>query len=161
MVDTGTGVYAAIVYLFRFEQGERVMSRFVLLMATLMVLVGFTTANAGSGLNMEDGMWEITSRVKVQGMTVPTMTYSQCMTKEDAVPQNSSPQQNNCKVLDKKKVGNTVSWAVVCKEQTGDIKGKGSITYHGDRFEGQVTMEYAGMEMVTDMSGKRTGPCTK
>jgi hypothetical protein len=137
------------------------MVRLMLSAMILATVVGLVPVHAASGLDMQEGMWEITSQVKMQGMTVPAMTYSQCITKEDAIPQNSSPQQNNCKISDVKTVGSTVSWSIVCKEQTGDIKGNGSITYHGDRFEGQVTMEYAGMVMVTEMNGKRVGPCTE
>jgi hypothetical protein len=114
---------------------------------------------AGSELNMQDGMWEITSTVKMQGMTIPPMTFSQCITKEDAVPQNNSPGQEDCKVSDMKIVGSTVSWTMTCSGQAGDMKGTGKITYHGDRFEGQMTTEHMGMVMVTEMTGRRTGPC--
>ena len=58
-----------------------------------------------------------------------------------------------------KTVGSTVSWTVTCNEQAGNMKGKGKITYHGDRFEGEMTTEHMGMVMVTEMSGRRTGPC--
>ena len=40
-----------------------------------------------------------------------------------------------------------------------NMKSKGKITYHGDRFEGEMTTEHMGMVMVTEMSGRRTGPC--
>ena len=123
-------------------------------------LVSFCSAvYAGSEMNMQDGMWEITSQVKMQGMTIPPMTFSQCITKDNAVPQNNSPGQDDCKVSDMKTTGSTVSWSVVCGEQAGNMKGKGKITYHGDRFEGEMTTEHMGMAMVTEMSGRRTGPC--
>lgn len=119
----------------------------------------FGVVYAGSELNMEDGMWEITSQVKMQGMTIPPMTFSQCITKDNAVPQTNSPGQEDCKVSDMKTIGSTVSWSVVCGEPSGNMKGKGKITYHGDRFEGEMTTEQMGMVMVTEMSGRRTGPC--
>ena len=65
-------------------------------------------ATAATTLNLEDGMWEVTSQVKMQGMMIPPMTFSQCITKENAVPQGNSPGQDNCKVSDMKTVGNTV-----------------------------------------------------
>ncbi len=114
---------------------------------------------AGSELNMEDGMWEVTSQVKMQGMTIPPMTFSQCITKDNAVPQTNSPGQDDCEVSDMKTIGSTVSWSVVCGEKAGNLKGKGKITYHGNRFEGEMTTEHMGMVMVTEMSGRRTGPC--
>lgn len=126
----------------------------------LMGLVSlYGTVYAGSELNMQDGMWEITSQVKMQGMTIPPMTFSQCITKDNAVPKTNSPGQDDCTVSDMKTIGSTVSWSVVCGEQAGNMKGKGKITYHGDRFEGEITTEQMGMVMVTEMSGRRTGSC--
>jgi len=119
----------------------------------------FSAVYAGSELNMEDGTWEITSQVKMQGMSIPPMTFSQCITKDNAVPQTNSPGQEDCKVSDIKTIGSTVSWSVTCGEQAGNMKSKGKITYHGDRFEGEMTTEHMGMVMVTEMSGRRTGPC--
>lgn len=128
--------------------------------AIFMGLLIFCTAVCtGSELNMKDGMWEITSQVKMQGMSIPPVTFSQCITKDNAVPQNNSPGHDDCKVSDMKTIGSTVSWTVTCSGQAGDMKGKGKITYHGDRFEGQMTMEHMGMVMVTEMSGRHTGPC--
>ena len=89
----------------------------------------------------------------------PSDDFFQCITKENAVPQNNAPGQDGCKVSDMKTVGSTVSWTVTCNEQAGNMKGKGKITYYGDRFEGEMTTEHMGMVMVTEMSGKRTGPC--
>ena len=119
----------------------------------------FSDVYAGSELNMEDGMWEITSQVKMQGMSIPPMTVSQCITKDNAVPQTNSPGQEDCKVSDIKTIGSTVSWSVTCGEQAGNMKSKGKITYQGDRFEGEMTTTHMGMVMVTEMSGRRTGPC--
>ena len=129
-------------------------------MVIFLVIVSLSgVVYAGSELNMEDGMWEITSQVKMQGMTIPPMTFSQCITKDNAVPQTNSPGQDDCKVSDMKTIGSTVSWSVVCGEPSGNMKGMGKITYHGDRFEGEMTTEQMGMVMVTEMSGRRTGPC--
>jgi hypothetical protein len=134
-------------------------NRLVILIFLGLVFLCGSAVYAGSELNMQDGTWEITSQVKMQGMTIPPMTFSQCITKENAVPQNTSPGQDDCKVSDMKTVGSTVSWTMTCNEQAGNMKGKGKITYHGDRFEGEMTTEHMGMVMVTEMSGKRTGPC--
>ena len=131
-----------------------------LLLGIFFGVVIFNSAiYAGSELDMQEGQWEITSTVKMQGMTIPPMTYSQCITKDNAVPQNNSPEQEDCKVSDLKTVGDTVSWMVTCSGQAGNMQSKGRITYHGDRFEGEMTTEHMGMVMVTEMQGKRTGPC--
>ena len=52
---------------------------------------------AGSELNMQDGMWEITSQVKMQGMTIPPMTFSQCITKDNAVPGPTRPDRTTAR----------------------------------------------------------------
>lgn len=127
------------------------------------VLLGFmivcSAVYAGNDLDIEEGTWEVTSQVKMQGMTMPPMTFSQCITKADAIPQGNAPGQDGCKVTDVKTVGSTVSWKVTCSGQGGEMKGKGKISYHGDQFEGEITAETMGMVMVTEMSGRRTGPC--
>ena len=135
------------------------MNKRLLFAMSLVLVTLLGAAHAGAKMNIEEGRWEITSQVKMQGMTMPPMTFAQCITKQNAVPQGNSSGQDNCKVSDMKTVGDTVSWTVVCKEPSGEMKGSGKITYHGDRFEGEVNMDMAGMSMVTEMSGKRTGPC--
>jgi len=122
-------------------------------------LIFCSAVMAGSGLNVEDGMWDITSVVKMPGMTIPSMTISQCITKDNAIPQSNSPGQDECRVSDIKTSGNTVSWTTICDGQGGKMTGKGEVTYHGNRFEGRMTTEHMGMVIVTEMSGKRTGPC--
>jgi hypothetical protein len=125
--------------------------------------VGFlflcSTVDAGSNLNLEEGTWEVTSQVKMQGMTMPPMTFSQCITKSDVVPQGDVSGQENCKVSDVTTVGNTVTWTLTCSGQGGTMQGKGKITYSGTSFEGEMTTETMGMVMVTQMTGRRTGPC--
>ena len=121
-----------------------------------------TVVHAGSDVDFEEGMWEITSQVKMQGMNMPVQTFSQCITKENMVPQNNDPSQQgsgSCTVSDVKTSGNTVYWSVVCKTGGGEMKGKGKITYQGNQFQGESTTEMMGMVMVTEMSGRRTGPC--
>lgn len=114
---------------------------------------------AGADVNMQEGMWEITSQVKMQGMAIPPVTFSQCITKDNLVPREAASEQDACTVNDMQTIGDTISWTIACKGQGGDMKSKGNITYHGDRFEGEVTTEHMGMMMVTEMHGRRTGPC--
>jgi len=119
-----------------------------------------TLVFAGSGVDLNEGRWEITTKVKMQGMEIPPQTFTQCITKNDMVPQDNNPdQQGKCSVSDIKTTGNTVSWTVACTTDGGEIKGEGKITYQGDSFTGESTTEMRGMVIVTEMSGKRTGPC--
>lgn len=125
----------------------------------LCLVICIHSGYAGSDINMQDGTWEITSQVKMQGMTIPPVTFSQCITKDNVVPRDAASGQDICKVTDMQTVDSTVSWTISCNGQGGDMKGKGKITYHGDRFEGEVTTEHMGMVMVTEMRGRRIGPC--
>jgi len=134
-----------------------------LLIGVFFLAAFFCTAvQAGSDVDFEEGMWEITSQVKMQGMNMPAQTFTQCITKDNMVPQNNEPNPQgggSCTVSDVKTSGNTVSWSVVCQTGGGEMKGKGKITYQRDRFKGESTAEMMGMVMVTEMSGRRTGPC--
>jgi hypothetical protein len=123
------------------------------------MMVFSAVAYAGSGVDLEEGMWEVTTRVKMQGMDMPARTFSQCITEADMVPEGQSDQQGSCKVFDVKTSGNTVSWKMVCRTEGGEMQSEGKITYKGGRFEGASTMRMMGMNIVTKMSGKRTGPC--
>ena len=116
---------------------------------------------AGSALNMREGKWEITSKMKMAGgMELPSNTTTRCMTKNDIVPQNTQPGQD-CVVTDTKADGNTVTWTMTCKGQQGDMKGTGKIVYNGDTFEGEIVMimSMGNMKITNKMSGRRIGDC--
>jgi hypothetical protein len=103
--------------------------------------------------------------MQVPGMPpdMPQMknTQIQCLTKKDFVPQSSQPGQE-CKITERKVVGNTVTWVMVCTNQGGDMKGTGKVTYKGDTFEGTMKMvmpQQGNMEVTSHVSGRRIGDC--
>jgi hypothetical protein len=113
-------------------------------------------------LNMQDGLWEITTTVEMLGMPAGMMkpqTFTTCLSQKDAVPKGKS--ETDCTVKDVKTDGNSVTWAVVCKEATS----KGRITYAGTAFDGatETTMKQEGKDVTikTAMKGKHVGPCQK
>ena len=114
-----------------------------------------------ASVNMNEGQWEITTTVDMPGM--PAMAkkphaFTTCLSKSDYVPK-SNTEKNDCKMLDQKIEGNTVSWSVACKESSG----KGTVTYAGDSYTGfmESTMKAEGKEMMVKMKmdGKRIGAC--
>lgn len=115
---------------------------------------------AGSDVNMNEGLWEITSEVKMPGMSMPPSTLTQCITKDDLVPQKAQSAMG-CQVTDVQYKGNTVTWKIECSGQGGVMTGTGQITYNGDSFVGQVkmTMPGQGMKVTTHMKGRRIGDC--
>ena len=138
------------------------MLKKVLIWVTLAI--GLTSlAYAGSAPDMQEGLWEITTKVKMKGLpvSIPEVKDTQCLTKKDFIPQE--PQGNqDCTISDTKISGNTVSWKMECKSSGGTTKGNGTVTYKGDSFEGTMTMSVPGnMKMINNMKGKRIGDCTK
>jgi hypothetical protein len=132
---------------------------------SIIVLTAISTSFAGSELNMQEGKWEITTQMRVPGMPVnmPPMknTQIQCLTKKDFVPQSSQPGQE-CEITEKKIIGSTITWTMVCKNPGGEMKGTGKVTYKGDTFEGTMKMlmpQQDNMEVTSHVSGRRTGSC--
>jgi hypothetical protein len=128
-----------------------------------ILLFGWFSASivfAGSKINMQEGLWEITSEVKMPGMSLPPTTHTQCIKKDDLVPQKTQPGQE-CKITDVKISGNTVTYKMRCSGQGGDMTGTGEITYNGDRFAGTMKMNMPGQNMTitTHMKGRRIGEC--
>lgn len=118
--------------------------------------------------DMQDGMWEITSKTEIQGLPPGSMppnmshTMKQCMTRQDAVPHDQL-KNPSCKMIDTKVDGNTVSWNMQCKNNGGTVESTGKITYSGNTFSGETRVNTSGsgqkMKMVQKMSGRRIGDC--
>jgi hypothetical protein len=120
------------------------------------------TAASSAALNMQDGLWEITTTVEMAGMPagmIKPQTFTTCLSKKDSIPKGRN--ETDCTVKDVKTEGNTVTWNVVCKEAVS----KGRITYAGTTYDGttETTMKQDGKDMTvkTTMKGKHIGPCPK
>jgi hypothetical protein len=114
------------------------------------------------GPNLKEGLWEITMRMEVPGMPVQIapQTYTQCLTKQEAVPQREAPDQN-CKITKQDIKGDTVSWVVECKTNQGTAVSNGKVTYKGDTFEGVTQMTQGNMKATQQLSGRWIGKCDK
>jgi hypothetical protein len=133
-----------------------------LLVISVVLLTSLSTSIAGSGPNMQEGKWEVTTRMEMPGMSMsmPAVTSTQCLTKKDFVPQGSQ-QGQECKVTNTKVDGNTVTWTVKCSGQGGEMTGTGRMTYSGSSFKGtiEMTMTQSNMKMISHMTGHRIGDC--
>lgn len=124
------------------------------------------TASASEGMDMQEGEWEHTAEMVMEGMPSlmpPTKTHG-CLTKKDLVPEGKK--DKDCMVKDQKMSGNTVRWTVICKDKDGTSEGKGVITYSGSSYKGTIKMTVTDKKgstesMTMKMSGKYLGPCTK
>lgn len=129
-----------------------------------LAVLFFVTSSAWCGptMQMENGEWEFTVEAEITGMPMkmPPMTYKQCITKKDPVPQSSQPDQK-CVTKDVNYSGNTVTWTTVCKSPGGEMTGKGEATYEKESMQGSMTMDVQGRTMVSKYKGHRIGPCKK
>lgn len=134
------------------------------IMFTALGILFFTISIsfADSVPNMQEGKWEITTKMEMPGMpmNMPPMTHTQCLTKEDLVPQ-SSQSGDDCKITNIEVSGNTVTWVMQCNGQGGETKGTGEIIYSGTSFKGTIKliMVQSNMQMTNHIKGSRIGDC--
>jgi len=140
------------------------MCKKICLTLTMFLAIFFIFISVSfAGSLLKEGLWEITSKMEIPGMPVPMppITFKQCMTNQNPVP-NQSPSGQECRMKNIKTKGNTVSWDMVCDSQQGEMKSSGKITYKGDRFNGVVLTDIPGQgQMKMTMTGRRIGKCKK
>ena len=110
--------------------------------------------------DLKEGKWEITTKMEMKGMPMemPAVTHTQCLTKNDFVPQDPGPNQK-CEPEKSKVSGNTVTWSIKCDGEGGPMTGNGKVTHSGDSFKGSMNMKQQGMDMTSHISGKYIGKC--
>jgi hypothetical protein len=121
----------------------------------------FACKSKSSGPNMKEGKWEINVKFKTTGkmpFQMPPQTFTQCITKDKAIPQKIEPNQD-CKITKSTISGDTVSWIVECKTSEGPVISEGTVTYKGEHFDGVIKMKHFGMDITQYMNGKWIGEC--
>jgi Protein of unknown function (DUF3617) len=130
--------------------------------AAVILFATSSVSFAGAVPNMQEGNWEITTTMEMPGMpmNIPPVKYTQCLTKKDIIPQGSQLEQE-CKFIQTKVSGNTVTWIMECSGKDGKMKGNGKITYSGNSMKGKIemTMSPSNMKMTSHLSGRRIGDC--
>ena len=119
--------------------------------------------------NMQEGLWEITTKVEISGLPkgLPEHTVQHCLTKKDIEEGKGKlhqPESRNskCEVKDYQVEGNKASWSIAC---SGDnpTSGSGTVTYSGTSFAGMTKMKMGKnsheTEMTQTFSGKHIGAC--
>lgn len=133
-----------------------------ILVISVVLLASLSTSIAGSGPNMQEGKWEVTTRMEMPEMSIsmPEVTSTQCLTKKDFVPQGSQ-QGQECKIIKTKVDGNMVTWTVKCSGQGGEVTGTGRMTYSGSSLKGtiEMTMVQSNTKMISYINGHRIGDC--
>ena len=134
------------------------------LVAALTVAAAAYASPALAQPNLQEGNWEITTRMEMPGMPfqMPAQKHNQCITKKEFVPDQSSKGQD-CKITDQKVTGDTVSWKMACKDKDGTTEGEGKITYAGKSYDGMMMAKMMSKgeshTMKMNFAGKHTGPC--
>jgi len=141
-------------------------SKWLLVLAAVMVAALGGKAVAGGQVDMKPGKWEITSSMQMpgmpSGMQAMSFTHIQCLRSDEPVPEDPNPtQQGNCRTQDMRIEGDTVTWKMVCDSEAGKITSSGRITYQGTSFEGEVQTRIPGqnMEVTNQLQGRWVGPC--
>ncbi|WP_320040145.1 DUF3617 family protein [uncultured Desulfobacter sp.] len=113
-------------------------------------------------MDFKPGKYEITSKMEMQGMSMPAQTVIQCLTQEKPIPDKSSGNQG-CEIVDMQENGNKLTWTMECMQEGQKVTSTGEMIYSEDSFAGGMTMEtgpQAGnMTIKTQITGKRIGSC--
>ncbi|MBN1363904.1 MAG: DUF3617 domain-containing protein [Syntrophaceae bacterium] len=140
---------------------------------TLIIFAVFLSMlwTAGAFAELKEGLWEVTTQVEIKGMPqqMPPTTFRQCITKNDPVPQNKDQNKDKnyeCKTINRKVSGNTISYTMECKGKEGETKVSGTTTYTDNSMNGTSTsnIKIKGqpeMQMTSKIRGKYIGPCPK
>jgi hypothetical protein len=139
-----------------------ILKRFVFILLIQFILVVSIQA-----FEFKPGLYEITSKMEMPGMPVdmPSQTFTYCMTEQNFVPPSNNAQNQNCKIKNIKKQGNTIFWTMECIQEGQTMISEGEMTFKGDMFEGKSIMKMGpqadNMTMTAIMTGKRLSDCQK
>jgi len=139
------------------------MKIFLIILSAVLSMLWAADARA----DFKEGLWEITTQATIKGMpqSMPPSTFRQCMTKNNSVPQTQD-KNYECKTINQKVSGNTVSYTVECKGKEGIMQTTGKTTYTDTSMNGEskTVFKMQGqpeMEMISKIKGKYIGICPK
>ncbi len=146
------------------EKENKPMLKKLFIIGAVCLTTALPPALAADG-PARQGQWQITVKTEIPGMpmAMPPMTHTQCVSDENAIPQQAEPNQE-CQVLENKVEGNRLTWKMVCQDGETRAESAGSITYAGDTFAGAVETVITEpgetpMTVTNKMTGKRVGDC--
>jgi hypothetical protein len=111
--------------------------------------------------SIREGLWEITSKVEMQGMPmeIPPTVMKHCYSKADVADQKKViAREQNCKVTDMKTSGNKLSWTMECTGKNAATM-TGETVFGSDSYTSVMHMKAQGHNMTTKVKGKRIGDC--
>lgn len=134
----------------------------------LVLGVSITATAWASGLKLQPGLWQLTTKMTVSGMpfAMPprTLTLKKCLTRDQIQhPWREYQKRKNCKQSGLKLTGNSASWQLACTGENA-MQGEGSMRIDSPtKYHGQMTMtgRDGGQTMKThvEFSAHRVGAC--
>ncbi len=120
-----------------------------------LAFVSATCVAAGKG-----EMWEITTKMEMEGMPAMPMPASKvCIPKgQEKDPNRAVPEDKNCKTSDVKVSGNKMSWKMKCEGKDA-MSGSGEMIFGDGTYSGKMKMHDKDGDMVMVYNGKRIGSC--
>jgi hypothetical protein len=127
----------------------------------LFAMVALAAASPVAAQGMDE-LWEVSSKMEMPGMpmAMPAQVNRVCVGKnrkdEDLVPR-----QDNCRVVDSKRVGNRFTYRMECAGNDPSTID-GDLTFGNNAYDGQMrmTMTKTNDTMNMALSGRRVGDCT-
>ncbi len=118
-----------------------------------LAFVSATCVAAGKG-----EMWEITTKMEMEGMPAMPMPASKvCIPKgQEKDPNRAVPEDKNCKTSDVKVSGNKMSWKMKCEGKDA-MSGSGEMIFGDGTYSGKMKMHDKDGDMVVAYNGKRVG----
>ena len=104
-----------------------------------------------------DELWEVTTKITMDGMSMPAMPSKICKKKGDSAPPAAD---KNCRTYDIKTSGNRTTWKAEC---TGDnaMTGAGEMTRGKDSYKAKLAMKSKDEgDMTMEYNGRLVGKCT-
>jgi hypothetical protein len=106
-----------------------------------------------------DEQWEMTTEMKMQGMSMPGSKSLVCQPASAAYDPQRDEMQKNCTMSDIRTVGNRTSWKMACTGENA-MQGEGDMLRTADALKGTMKVQSHGMAMTMVMSGRRVGTCS-
>ena len=118
-----------------------------------------------SAVDAQEGLWEISIAMRVEGQDYGPYTRQQCITKADVQEPSRlfAETTGSCEYANKRFYGNQLSFNVRCNAGI-PLSGTGQVEYGADWVKGNMELEAQvpdgpSVETASEISGKRLGPC--
>ena len=123
---------------------------------TLIAMLALAGSAAPAGKTGD--LWEVTTRMSMEGMEMPARAMKVCAAKEWKEPPAPANEEQKCSYSEFKVVGPRATWKVRCTNP--EMTGEGDITRKGsDSYAGVIKFTTEHGVMTLKLDGKRLADC--